>query len=157
MPEVLSGNTLEERHTCTKNAKREARPIPSLKTLTPQQWRHFCVARRLARFSEIDKSERASLDRPDESSALVEEENPAGEHIARALQQLHPRQAHILKPRYGIGQPEHTLQEVADLLGLTRERIRQIQVKAETKLKRIFQEMDSIGGCGEEADDAKKE
>jgi len=50
-----------------------------------------------------------------------------------------PRQARILKLRYGIGQAECTLQEIAEMLDLTRERIRQIQQKAEQKLRRRLQ------------------
>jgi len=40
----------------------------------------------------------------------------------------------ILKLRYGFGDSAHTLQQVADQLGITRERVRQIQNKAEEKL-----------------------
>ncbi len=41
-----------------------------------------------------------------------------------------------MRLRYGIGEREHTLQEVAERLGITRERVRQIQVKAEEKLEK---------------------
>jgi RNA polymerase primary sigma factor len=37
--------------------------------------------------------------------------------------------------RYGIGCPEHTLEETGQVLEVTRERIRQIEVSAMRKLK----------------------
>jgi DNA-directed RNA polymerase sigma subunit (sigma70/sigma32) len=43
--------------------------------------------------------------------------------------------------RYGIGEPQHTLQDVAGKLHITRERVRQIQVKAEEKLGRVVVSM----------------
>ena len=107
--------------------------------ITPQQWRHFCVARHLSRFSEIDKHELSKLDKPDESSPVVEDNAHARFVIERAFRSLRSRQAQILRLRYGIGQPEHTLQEVADKLDLTRERIRQLQDEAERKLIQILQ------------------
>ena len=44
------------------------------------------------------------------------------------------RQRVTLQLRYGFGESAHTLQQVADRLGITRERVRQIQSKAEEKL-----------------------
>ncbi len=125
--------------------------------VSPKQWRHFSVARHLSCFSEMDKRERNKLDKPDESSPAAEEKRPGGDDIERALQSLHPRQTKILKLRYGIGRPEHTLQEVADLLGLTRERIRQIQAKAEQKLIQILRRTDQTGEYGEEADEPESD
>jgi RNA polymerase sigma factor (sigma-70 family) len=49
---------------------------------------------------------------------------------------LTPREATIIKLRFGLedGQP-HTLQEVADQVGLTRERVRQLEKKALAELR----------------------
>ena len=49
---------------------------------------------------------------------------------------LTPREATIIKLRFGLedGQP-HTLQEVADRVGLTRERVRQLEKKALAELR----------------------
>jgi RNA polymerase primary sigma factor len=58
------------------------------------------------------------------------------EHTRRVLSTLTPREEKILRRRFGIGEnEEHTLQEVGDELGITRERIRQIQVKTLEKLR----------------------
>lgn len=52
------------------------------------------------------------------------------------LRNLPLREQRILRLRYGLACKEHTLQEVADVLGVTRERVRQVQVKALAKLRR---------------------
>jgi RNA polymerase primary sigma factor len=54
----------------------------------------------------------------------------------RVLQMLSPNEEKVVRMRYGIGcEREHSLQEIADVFGLTRERIRQIEVKAFQKLR----------------------
>lgn len=52
--------------------------------------------------------------------------------IDRVLaEKLNPRQCQVIRWRFGLdGEPPRTLQEVGDLLGLTRERARQIEKKA---------------------------
>ena len=56
--------------------------------------------------------------------------------VARALGALSPREAAVIRLRFGIGQGEAmTLEEVGQTLGVTRERIRQIEEKALTKLR----------------------
>ncbi len=56
--------------------------------------------------------------------------------LAEALAELTPREQHILRLRFGIGgASDHTLAEVGEELGVTRERIRQIEAKALEKLR----------------------
>ncbi len=56
--------------------------------------------------------------------------------VARALGALSPREAAVIRLRFGIGQGEAmTLEEVGQILGVTRERIRQIEEKALMKLR----------------------
>jgi RNA polymerase primary sigma factor len=58
------------------------------------------------------------------------------EQIDKALSTLTPREEKIIRMRLGIGQrTDYTLEEVGDVFGLTRERIRQIENKALRKLK----------------------
>ena len=76
---------------------------------------------------------------------MVNEDSPNADHrlineslsreIDRALEQLHPREADILRNFFGIGVPEKTLEEIGIELNLTRERVRQIKEKAIKKLK----------------------
>jgi RNA polymerase sigma factor (sigma-70 family) len=55
--------------------------------------------------------------------------------IEEQLSSILPREARVLRMRYGIGCPEHTLEEIARALDLSRERIRQLEVQAMRKLK----------------------
>jgi RNA polymerase primary sigma factor len=68
------------------------------------------------------------------------------------LAELTPREQKVIGLRYGLktkfGYPKrrsHTLDEVAEMYGLTRERIRQIQVLAERKLRRAAGIMKTTG------------
>ncbi|MGB6769480.1 MAG: sigma-70 family RNA polymerase sigma factor, partial [Methyloceanibacter sp.] len=49
--------------------------------------------------------------------------------VAEVLAELTPREERILRMRFGIGMPDHTLGQVGESFGVTRERIRQIEVK----------------------------
>lgn len=58
------------------------------------------------------------------------------EEIKRSLNELMPREAQVLRLRYGIGtNHDHTLEEVGQAMGLTRERVRQIESAAIRKLR----------------------
>ena len=58
------------------------------------------------------------------------------EEIDKVLSTLTPREEKIIRMRLGIGEKtDYTLEEVGDVFGLTRERIRQIEAKALRKLK----------------------
>lgn len=62
--------------------------------------------------------------------------------VAAAIDQLDPRQALIIKRRYGIGKYEpQTLKQVGAELGVTQERTRQIQIRAEKQLRVIFEQL----------------
>jgi RNA polymerase primary sigma factor len=56
------------------------------------------------------------------------------ECVAEVLGELTPREERILRMRFGIGIPDHTLEQVSKTFGVTRERIRQIEAKALQKL-----------------------
>jgi len=49
---------------------------------------------------------------------------------------LTPRESKVLCMRFGINlRTSHTLQQIGDTMGITRERVRQIEVKALRKLR----------------------
>ncbi len=59
------------------------------------------------------------------------------DHVAESLQNLSPREQKILRMRFGLDDGKsHTLEEVGQEFGVTRERIRQIEAKALQKLKK---------------------
>jgi RNA polymerase primary sigma factor len=77
------------------------------------------------------------LEAPDAVNPLaVAEASALGECVAEALSGLTPREERILRMRFGLGgMGEHTLEEVGQTFGVTRERIRQIEAKALQKLR----------------------
>jgi len=59
--------------------------------------------------------------------------------VDRWLDYLEPRERDVLIYRFGLrGQKRGTLEQVGDQVGLTRERVRQIQIKALKKLHRLI-------------------
>jgi RNA polymerase primary sigma factor len=103
----------------------------------------------------------ASLDAPigdDESnnySEIIADENADTPYemleeqtVTRMLQEmvktLDPREATILRYRFGLdGGSEKTLEEVGEKFGVTRERVRQIQNIALTKLRRMIEKLEA--------------
>jgi RNA polymerase primary sigma factor len=64
------------------------------------------------------------------------EERLLSERVERALGTLQPRDAKVLKLYFGLeGGREHTLEEIGDILGVTRERIRQLRDRALKRLR----------------------
>ena len=73
---------------------------------------------------------------PSPEEAFVQRNMAEG--IRRVLATLSSREERILRQRFGIGENRpHTLQEVGEEFGLTRERVRQIENKALKKLQRF--------------------
>lgn len=76
----------------------------------------------------------------EDSSIVVPAEAATSESLKNAingvLDEMPPREAQVLRMRFGIGMPsDHTLEEVGRQFGVTRERIRQIEAKALRKLR----------------------
>ena len=58
------------------------------------------------------------------------------EAITEALDTLEPRDAKVLRLYFGLeGEREHTLEEIGNMLGVTRERIRQLRDRALRRLR----------------------
>lgn len=72
----------------------------------------------------------------DISPADTVSNNDLKERVREILKSLTPREEKVLKMRFGIDvASEHTLEEVGKDFGVTRERVRQIEVKALRKLR----------------------
>ena len=60
------------------------------------------------------------------------------EQIEDILASLTPREEKVVRMRYGIGEPtQYSLEEIGNRFNLTRERIRQIELKALRKLRHV--------------------
>lgn len=59
------------------------------------------------------------------------------ERIAVALCEIRPRDARVLRLYYGLqGESEHTLEQIGQVLGVTRERVRQLRDRALMEIRR---------------------
>ena len=78
----------------------------------------------------------------DEDTACPEDEfvqRRVVEQTRRLLATLTPREEEILRKCFGIGETRsHTLKEIGDEFGVTRERVRQIEAVASTKLRKYL-------------------
>ena len=71
---------------------------------------------------------------PDERTA----ERSQSKELAAALAQLNARMCRVLTLRFGLdGESPHTLEEVGAVLGVTRERVRQLETRALRELRTI--------------------
>jgi len=77
----------------------------------------------------------------DTSSSAPEQETSdrlRAKELQAALQRLQPRQQRVLVERFGLdGQPPKTLEEVGASLGITRERVRQLETRALRDLRAV--------------------
>jgi RNA polymerase primary sigma factor len=81
-----------------------------------------------------DLIEDTKTDRPD----IVTAEHLRSAELAKALERLAPRMRHVLSRRFGLdGQATQTLEEVGADLGITRERVRQLESRALRELRSV--------------------
>lgn len=89
---------------------------------------------------------------PDEKAAKPEEESNASllrERLNRTLESLTPRERRVIELRFGLGDEYgRTLVEVGAELGLSKERIRQIEKEALAKLRHRNHSRELIGYLG---------
>src|SRR3954454_9885013 len=79
-----------------------------------------------------DLVEDVNADLPEETTA----EGMRSRELAKALDQLNPRMRHVISRRFGLdGQTPQTLEQVGSELGITRERVRQLESRALRELR----------------------
>jgi RNA polymerase primary sigma factor len=82
--------------------------------------------------------EDTKTDAPDDQTAV----RLRSTELAEALMQLNPRMRHVVTRRFGLdGQPPQTLEEVGVGLGITRERVRQLESRALRQLRMVAPEL----------------
>lgn len=92
---------------------------------------------------EEDTLEDLQADVHDQSPTEYVEKGMLSDYIDEVLSELPERTQVIMKMRYGLGGPddpedwknEHTLEQIGDYLGITRERVRQIEHQTVKELK----------------------
>lgn len=120
-----------------------------IEDLTPEQINRLLVIAQ----DTLSLNNKVTIDSEEELVDFVEDTVPGPEELcikeeqdARLREYVHkfltPKEEQVIKLRYGLGgQPPKTLHEVGKIMGLTRERIRQIEQKGldrlRTKLRRI--------------------
>ncbi len=75
------------------------------------------------------------LEDPTQDPSLVLEHQDAVGAVSAALETLTEREQQVINLRFGLDGKEHSLLGVANIFGVTRERIRQIEAKALRKLR----------------------
>jgi RNA polymerase primary sigma factor len=85
---------------------------------------------------------------PDEntmSPCELARKNELKEHVKEMVSCLKPCERRVIELRFGIDEiPEHSLRETGEILGISRERIRQIEVKALGRLRKLAGSFHSI-------------
>jgi RNA polymerase nonessential primary-like sigma factor len=80
---------------------------------------------------------------PDEHNldpSLLLQDNDVQRHIELWLSQLNDKQRAVVERRFGLhGREIYTLEEVGNEIGVTRERVRQIQIEALRRLRQILE------------------
>jgi RNA polymerase sigma factor (sigma-70 family) len=93
---------------------------------------------------DSDQDQMLDVTLEDESTGKPEEALVADEEqtkVLRLLDEIEPREANVLRLHYGLdGRKPMSLRQIGETLGLTRERIRQIQRGALTKLYEYMNE-----------------
>jgi len=148
LPNYLSNRLRKVRHV-TRDLSQKLGRQPTLEEISEHVEQDPDELRQLIHYARLP----ISLDKPvgeDGESELIhfiENDNAVvpfntvqqrllEEDIGSALGELSEREASIIKLRFGLeGNRSHTLKELGEIFGVTRERIRQIQQKALRKLR----------------------
>ena len=86
-----------------------------------------------------DLIEDTKSDQPDAATAL----KLRSRELADALEHLNPRMRRVLTLRFGLdGSTPHTLEEVGSVLGITRERVRQLESRALRELRAVAPDLE---------------
>ena len=137
----------EEERLAIKTAMAENRPLDAMQKRTLK--RAAAKVRRITRVSQEPMSLEMPVGNEDSSSLgdFIEDDSlpaPADaashqllkEQMQEILEQLSERERKVLEMRFGLNDgTSHTLEEVGQEFGVTRERIRQIEAKALRKLR----------------------
>jgi len=130
---------LGREHSVAELAKELRTPIPKVRDILEAAQQPVSLEAR------IGDNPDALLNKFIEDKNAVSPDEGALSHNLRevtnsALESLQPREREIVRMRYGMNETgkEYTLQEVGEIFGVTRERIRQIEERALLKLRNPY-------------------
>jgi RNA polymerase primary sigma factor/RNA polymerase sigma factor len=103
----------------------------------PERYRH-CDRFRTSQSAAFEDATDERLDGPDQERAQFQRES----QVATILSRLNPREQKIIIRRFGLhrGRAPLTLKQVGAEMGVTKERVRQIQARALGKLRQAVQD-----------------
>ncbi len=131
--------TLDHQPTAEEIAEQLDRPIADVKRMLGLNERVTSVDLPVG-----DDKDRSLLDTiPDENiidpSALLQSKN-VQDHLCKWMKQLTEKQQEVVQRRFGLaGYERSTLEQVGNEIGVTRERVRQIQMDALRRLREIME------------------
>ena len=152
-------NTIKKCYIVAKQLTQELGRDPSTGELAAYMNLPRHKIKEIIKFSQETASLDTTIDddKTTKLSDLIQDENDHGpfesvfnmtlqETIHQVLERLTYREMRIIKLRFGLdGQGPYTLEQTGKMLGITRERVRQIQEKAITKL-RHFEPIQELKG-----------
>lgn len=104
----------------------------------------FVVARRLERSRFESRSQEFEADLTDETETRITEErwHELQRRLTGILRRLDPREQMVIRARFGLDDlaSAETLQSLADRMGVCKERVRQLEKRAMTKLRKMAAE-----------------
>lgn len=109
--------------------------------LSREHWQTFRATRDALRFSELERDEYHKI------KSIPAADSPVLAHIIdeemlqatlSEMMELDERECQIIGARYGLVHEEMTLQECGERLGITKERVRQIQTRGEDRLRTLL-------------------
>jgi RNA polymerase primary sigma factor len=118
--------------TSEELARRAGVPVRKVRDLLEAARRTYSLEMPLSETTQLGDMLEDTQIAPPDAAVLVEDE---ARQVQRALAALSEQQQQVLRLRFGLDDGEHTLEEIGQRFGLTRERIRQIEARALQRLR----------------------
>lgn len=123
----------------TEIAELAARPVEQVKKLMALHIRICSADQTMAEDSEVSLVEQLPS-QPETQPDQIVEENNLRDSMAHWVSRLSKRHREVVVRRFGLdGHPDGTLEDVGKDVGITRERVRQLQIEALMKLRRMME------------------
>lgn len=131
---------LDHEPTCEEIATLVDKPIEDIKSIMDLNQDTTSIDNPMAQDSDKPLVDIIADDNNIDPIELLQDED-LHDHLEGWLQELNEKQREILARRFGLyGHEKATLEEVGVAVGLTRERVRQIQIEALHKLRKIIEQ-----------------